>query len=192
MNTTGLAVTVVLAPQKDNTLYEDATGSLSNGQGPYLYTGRTGVAGLRRGLVKFDLTGIPTNATVTDATLTMFLSTPHKQTEMINVSLSKVLHDWGEGTSDAGDPGGMGAPATTNDATWLHTFYDTMFWTTIGGDFSSTMSAVTAVSAPDTTYTWSGSGLLADVQAWVSNSSSNFGWVIRADEVNGGTAQRFN
>jgi hypothetical protein len=34
----------------------------------------------------------------------------------------------GEGASNAGDPGGMGAPAVVNDATWVHTFYNTGFW----------------------------------------------------------------
>src|SRR5262245_24643335 len=121
-------VTVTLAPQKDNTLFEDPKGAISNGQGIYFYTWLTGVAGLRRGLVAFDLSTIPAGATVANATLSMFLSTPHAQEATINVTLHKALHSWGEGTSDAGDPGGMGAPATPNDATWLHTFYNTMFW----------------------------------------------------------------
>ena len=103
-----------------------------------------------------------------------------------------MSRDWGEGASDAGDPGGIGAQAEPGDATWIHTFYNTSFWTTPGGDFSPTLSATTTVSTVDTTYTWSGSGLVADVQAWVSNPASNFGWVIRGDEVNAGSAQRFN
>src|SRR5215831_5916105 len=192
MQTAVFAVTVMLAPQKDNTLYEDATGSLSNGAGIYMFAGLTNVAGVRRGLIAFDLSSIPSSATVTDATLSMFLSTPHGQTMTVNISLSKVLRGWGEGASDAGDPGGMGAPAQVNDATWLHTFYDTLFWTNPGGDFSPTFSATTGVMTPNTTYTWTGSGLIADVQAWVSNPASNFGWVITADEVNQGHAQRFN
>ena len=174
--------TVSLAPQKDNTLYEDAAGQTSNGQGIYLFAGKTNVPSLRRGLIAFDLTSIPTNATITDATLTLFLS----QTNGIDptaVSLSKVSRDWGEGASDAGDPGGFGVQAETNDATWLHTFYDTSFWTTPGGDFSPTLSATTMVTTVDTTYTWSGSGLRADVAAWVSNPASNFGWVILGNEV---------
>ena len=44
----------------------------------------------------------------------------------------------------------------------------------------------------NTTYAWSGSGLLADVQSWVSNPASNFGWVIRGNEITAGSAQRFN
>ena len=39
----------------------------------------------------------------------------------------------GEGASNAGDPGGMGAPAVVNDATWVHTFYNTGFWIAPGG-----------------------------------------------------------
>src|ERR1700675_148704 len=95
MRSSAFAVTVLLSPQKDNTLYEDPAGQLSNGQGIYLFTGLTSVVGLRRGLIAFDLTAIPANATIMDATLSMFLSTPHTQTVTINISLSKTLHDWG-------------------------------------------------------------------------------------------------
>ena len=49
-------------------------GQLSNGQGIYLFAGKTNVPTLRRGLIAFDLTAIPTNATIMDATLSMFLS----------------------------------------------------------------------------------------------------------------------
>jgi hypothetical protein len=192
MRSAAFAVTVVLPPQKDNTLYEDSAGQLSNGAGIYLFAGKTGVAGLRRGLIAFDLTSIPTNATITVATLSMYLSTPHANSAAVDISLSKALHGWGEGASDAGSPGGGGAQAEVNDATWIHTFYDTSFWTTSGGDFSPTPSATTAVTTVNMTYTWSGSGLLADVQSWVSNPAGNFGWVIRADEITAGNAQRLN
>ena len=184
------ADTVSLAPQKDNTLYEDAAGQLSNGQGIYLFAGKSGISGLRRGLIAFDLVSIPTNATITGVTFSMFLSRTHG--DSVEVSLSKALRAWGEGASDAGPPGGGGIQAAAGDATWLHTFYDNSFWITPGGDFSSTLSATTVVSTVDTTYTWNGSGLLADVQSWVSNPSTNFGWVIRGNEIDSGSAQRFN
>jgi len=48
---------VTLNPSKDNTLYERATGSHSNGSGEFLFVGRTGANGntlVRRGLVAFD------------------------------------------------------------------------------------------------------------------------------------------
>ena len=34
--------------------------------------------------------------------------------------------------------------------------------------------------------------MVADVQAWVSNSASNFGWVILADEITTHSAQRLD
>ena len=189
VNVSGTA-TVSFLTHRDNTLYEDPFGQLSNGQGIYLFDGRTGTDLLRRGLLAFDLTAIPANATITDVSLSMFLSMAQGGAEV--VSLSKVLQDWGEGNSNAGDPGGGGSQAELGDATWLHTFYNLGFWANPGGDFSPTISASTTVEALNTTYTWSGSGLVADVQAWVSNPAANFGWVVRGNETDTGSAQRFN
>ena len=109
-----------------------------------------------------------------------------------DVSVSKVLRNWGEGASDAGEPGGAGVQAEPGDATWLHTFFSSVFWTTPGGDFSPTTSATTPITTSNMTYTWSGTGLVADVQSWVSTPSTNFGWVIRGNEIDTATAHRFN
>jgi len=187
-----LAVTVSLPPQKDNTLYEDAAGQLSNGQGVYLFAGLTQSNGLRRGLIAFDLSSIPANATITGATLSMFLFQSGPFPGEVNVSLSKVLRNWGEGASNAGEPGGAGIQAEPGDATWLHTFFSSVLWTNPGGDFSATASAATPITMDSMTYTWSGSGLVADVQSWVSTPATNFGWVILGNEIDPGTAQRFN
>ena len=184
------ADTVVLAPLKDNTLYEDGAGITSNGSGVYFFAGFTLSNSLRRGLIAFDLTGIPSNATVTNVSLTLYLSKTHGGSAA--VTLHRTLRDWGEGASDAGEPGGSGIQAEQNDATWFHTFYDTVFWANLGGDFSSTSSATTTVSSVNTTYTWSGSGLIADVQGFVSNPATNFGWVIQGNESIAGKAHRFN
>ena len=53
----GTPITINLAPLKDNTLYEDAAGAVSNGAGSFLFAGRTGQpAGqsIRRGLISFQ------------------------------------------------------------------------------------------------------------------------------------------
>jgi hypothetical protein len=184
-----LADTVILPAAKDNTIYEDTFGQYSNGQGIYLYTGKTGTELLRRALIAFDLSSIPANATVTGAILTLRANRTGPEIPG-DISLRKVLADWGEGASDAGTPGGNGAESALGDATWIHTFFDTAFWTTPGGDFSSTASASTAVDQPGD-YTWSGSGLVADVQAWVSNPATNFGWAIIGNEVTPAGAVRF-
>lgn len=145
-------VTVVLNASKDNTLYESSTGSVSNGQGDYLYVGKTGVRdgfNLRRGLIAFDLTSIPADATVTGVTLSLFVSktSPNPAAQTVNISLHLAAQNWGEGLSDADSVGGgPGAPAQSGDATWLHTFHNTGLWATAGGDFPSTPSATTAVT----------------------------------------------
>lgn len=187
------AETASLLPSKDNTLYEDAGGQVSNGQGIYLFAGKTGARGgseLRRGLVAFDLTSIPANATVTNVTLTMFNSSP--SVAAVNVSLRRVSRDWGEGNSNAGSPGGTGTQAQPGDATWLHNFFSGSSWATIGGDFAGTSSATTPINGSNRAYTWTGSGMVDDVRSWVANAGSNFGWAIIGDEANASNAQRFN
>ncbi len=109
------------------------------------------------------------------------------------------MQAWGEGTSNAGTGGtgageGDGVPATTNDATWLDTFYDPtnpQFWTTAGGTFSSTVSATTSVNGV-AFYSWNSSGLTADVQSWVNQSTTNFGWIVIGNETTARTAKQFD
>lgn len=189
------ADTVSLLPPKDNTLYEDSTGQLSDGQGIYFYVGKTGSnAGfkLRRAVIGFDLSSIPANSTVTGATLTLFESRSSPNSSTTNVALHKMLRDWGEGASNSGLPGGSGAVAQSGDATWIYNFYNTSSWSVPGGDFSSVVSASSAITTDGRAYTWSGSGLIADLQAWVNSPATNFGWAITGDEANSDTAVRFN
>src|SRR5438105_14155986 len=66
-----------LAPVADNTLYEDASGNLSNGAGTHFYVGNTNqtvAADARRGLLRFDLSAIPAGSTIHTATLTLRVS----------------------------------------------------------------------------------------------------------------------
>ena len=96
--------------------------------------------------------------------------------------MHRVLADWGQGASNSGDPGGGGAPAMTGDATWLHRFFDTTLWTAQGGDFVGSLSASTNVAGAGK-YTWSGPTMAADVQAWLDNPSSNFGWILLGSDI---------
>ena len=107
------------------------------------------------------------------------------------LELHKLLADWGEGTSMAPGEEGDGAPATPNDATWRHRFFDTIFWNTQGGDFSATVSASQMVGAVGQ-YTWSSAQMVADVQGWLDNPATNFGWLMLGDESVFLTAKRFD
>lgn len=182
---------VTLEPAADNTLYEDANGNLSNGSGDYLFAGSTASGAIRRALVRFDVAGaIPANATILSAELTMHIS--REAGPALPISLHRALADWGEGASNAGGEEGAGAPPETGDATWIHTFFDTDFWSTAGGDFESTASA-TATSNGLDDMTWgSGGELAADVQGWLDSPADNFGWVVIGDESQASTAKRFD
>src|SRR5882724_4679435 len=187
------AAIINITPSKDNTLYEydPADGDTSNALGFHLFAGKTAMGELRRGVLAFDIVGsIPAGSTITGVTLSMNMSrTP--TSVAYPVELHKLLADWGEGTSQASGEEGRGAPATTNDATWRHRFFDTIFWTTEGGDFSATVSASQSVGAIGS-YTWSSAQMVADVQSWLDNPTINFGWLVRGDESGSATAKRFD
>jgi len=188
------AGTVNINPSKDNTLYEynPDVGDVSNALGMHFFVGTTAMNELRRGVLAFDIAGnIPPFAVVTAASLSANMSRAPSNTAYV-MELHKLLADWGEGTSIASGEEGMGAPATPNDATWRHRFFDTIFWTTQGGDFSATVSASKMVGGVGQ-YTWSSAQMVADVQGWLDNPASNFGWLMLAgDESLFLTAKRFD
>lgn len=187
------ANTVSITPSKDNTLYQyiPADGDRSNGVGLHFFTGETGMGELRRGVLAFDVAAhIPAGSTITAVSLTLNMSRTPSATAY-TTELHKLLADWGEGTSHAPGEEGDGAPATPNDATWRHRFFDTIFWTTQGGDFSPTVSASQSVG-PLGMYTWSSAQMTADVQSWLDSPSSNFGWLVLGDESAIATSKRFD
>jgi photosystem II stability/assembly factor-like uncharacterized protein len=184
---------ISINPSKDNTLYEyvPAVGDRSNGVGDYFFAGTTAAGLIRRGVLAFDIAGsIPPGSTITSASLSMHMSRTPVETAR-TVELHKLLADWGEGTSDASGEEGDGAPATPNDATWRHRFFDTIFWATQGGDFSNTVSASQSVGAIGD-YTWSSAQMVADVQSWLNNPVNNFGWLVLGDESTSQTVKRFD
>lgn len=180
--------TVILGAARDNTLY-GGLGNVSNGAGQHIFAGNTNNDLARRGLIAFDLSAIPPDATIISATLTLNMSKTISGNAA--VSLRAVSADWGEGESDALGEEGAGAAATPGDATWLHAFFDDTFWAAPGGDFAAAASATVMVGSPGN-YTWASPGLLADVAGWVADPATNFGWGLLGDEENTGTAKRFD
>lgn len=187
---------VTLSTSADNTLYQDPSGNLSNGAGQHFYVGDNGkpTNSIRRGLVKFDLSSIPTGATITAVTLMLHMSKTAAGAE--NIDLHVAQKNWGEGASNAATGGagsgeGDGIQATAGDATWTFNVFNTQSWTNAGGDFSATVSATTSVDGVGS-YQWTGDGLVADVQSWLNNTATNFGWVLTGNEATTRTAKEFD
>jgi hypothetical protein len=192
LSTIAAAQNVSILPAADNTLYEHATGALSNGVGASMFTGRTGAQGgfkARRAVVKFDVAGaVPAGHEVIYAELRLFCSQTNGAPNQ--VKLHRLSADWGEGASDAGFPGGGGAPSANGDATWIHTNFFSTFWTNPGGDYEPTFSAKTTVAAPDTNIWGPTPQLTADVRDMRANPANNYGWILIAPEVSN-EAQRY-
>lgn len=181
---------VILQPVKDNTLYEDPSGGLSNGAGTSIFAGVMAFGEIRRAVLAFDVaSNIPPGARILEAKLTLHLTRTISGPK--TTSLLPLLADWGEGTSDALGEEGAGAPAASGDATWLHTFYPGSFWLTPGGDYAALASASTSVGFFLGPYTWSSQQMVSDVQAWLDAPATNFGWIVIGDELTAVTTKRF-
>lgn len=181
------ADTVTLAPSKDNTMFSE-NGALSSGVGTGLYSGKINTGPLRRALLAFDLSSIPTNSVIDSVQLVLTVTQTPESTPRL-FRLFRVLADWGEGASNSSQ--GMGAPAQTNDATWTNTFFPSSFWSAQGGDFAAGASDSTSVAGFGS-YVWRSAGLASDVHAWTSQTSPNFGWILIGDEVTTKSVREFS
>lgn len=186
----GTSTTVTLSASKDNTLYETQNGELSNGAGLFIFVGRTNQALRRRALLAFDIAAaIAAPAIIEDVQLSLEMNRTFAGN--IDIRLHPVTADWGEGTSDAEGQEGIGTSSTPGDATWIHSFFDTAPWSTPGGDFASRSSATQTV-ADFNFYTWGSTPeMVADVQRWLDDPASNYGWILLGDETTNRTVKRF-
>ncbi len=185
-----IAEEVTIGAAKDNTIWE-VSSALSNGAGSRCFAGNNDGGWAKRALIQFDVAAaVPDGATIDGVILTLFMSKTSSGGK--EVSLHRLLADWGEGTSNAPGQEGGGTPATPGDATWKHTFYSTDFWGSQGGDFVPTPSASISVGGIGF-YEWNATPeMIADVQAWHLNPDSNFGWLILGDESTSKTTKRFD
>lgn len=190
------AEVVTITPSKDNTLYEDPNGALSNGAGQHIFAGRTGFTTnvVRRAVVAFDVAGnVPSGATIDSATLTLHMSRAAFGATPQTFELNRLLSDWGEGSSDAAFQEGGGVASTQGDATWRHTFYATQFWSTVGGDFVAQASASQSVAGTTGFYVWGPTPqMTADVQGWLDDPTGNHGWILVGNEGQLQSARRFD
>lgn len=181
---------LTLTTSKDATLYQDNNGGIANGAGVHLFAGSTASRAIRRALVAFDLASqIPAGATVTRVVLALRISIARGGPQAM--TLHRVTKNWGQGTSNAGDGhDGGGTSAATNDVTWIHTFRPNQRWTTAGGDFDATPDATTSVDFVEAK--WESPGMIARVQQWLDQPSTNFGWLVKGNENTSATAKRFD
>lgn len=179
----------------DNTLYEDSTGSLSNGAGMHMFVGRTSdpVNSIRRTLLWFNLFAvIGVNSNIFDTRILLHVSAAPAAPQL--VSMHRGLTSWAEGTSDASGTEEQGAPASGSGATWLR--YESSCngcrWGSPGGDFDSIPLTAAMVGTVAGFYEWRSDSLVSWVQDLVSNPAGNWGLVALGGESMGGTIISFD
>ncbi len=189
--TPGWCEIAMLRPKKDATLIENANGTLANGSGPAIFSGRISAStdSIRRALLLFDVASmVPAGSTVTKVVLSLNLSATNGGAATINIR--HVTAEWGEGASSAS--GGSGGQATQGDCTWLHRFYDQTMWVRPGGDYAESLIATSTVDQPGV-YLWDTNEAMVDeVQAWLDHPEANFGWILIGDEARATTVKRFD
>jgi hypothetical protein len=193
---------VVLSSVADTTLIENAP-DYNLGGALIVNAGTTQTFTRNRGLFRFDFTGqIPPGSRITKADFVVEVTgQPKEEQASSSFGLHRVLKSWGEGDKSSPDPNhpGLAAPATSGEATWSHRLaFTTNTWAIPGGaatnDYVPELSAETFVyGLGDSPYRFvSTARLIADVQAWVDDPGTNFGWMLicQSEEANF-TARRF-
>ena len=189
------SATVTINPSQDNTLAQELPDN-SSGACESIFSGMIDVDtldGARRALLQFDIAGnIPPNSTITSVTLNMAVTRGGNHADS-TFFLHRVTTAWGEGTNTCGvRGGGQAEPAAAGAATWLSAIHDQApAWGAPGGDFNSTASGNTLVN--DETPVWSSTpAMVSDVQDWLDNPGTNFGWILKDNETNSTSARRFD
>lgn len=181
--------TVVLMPMKDNSMYQSSANN-SNGAGMFLFSGLTCASSSRRALMQFDVSSIPSDATILSVSLSVNSNRSGLSATASDVyALHRVTTDWGEGASN--ENLGLGAPAQAPDATWNNAMTGSSAWTTPGGDFIGTPSSSATFVPTGISTIPTSANLVADVQNWIDGVQPNYGWILIGSESNPCTARRF-
>jgi hypothetical protein len=176
--------------------------SLAN---PGIFVGTDGTGNPKRGLIQFNIAAaIPAGSTITSVTLQMTVgqvagsgggSSGGTSTGQL-ISLYDETQAWGQPTNVVGGSAGFGgkghgASPVNGDVTWNDAFYNSTSasatpWSAAGGNWTNSSVDIADASIPGSlaTFTWSSPAMATDVQNWLNNPSSNFGWLMKsADET---------
>lgn len=200
------AITVQLGAAKDTMIFQN---NVNNGAGgaPGFFAGTNATPSIRRGLIEFDVSSIPTTALITDVQLRLVIGQVAGMGSGVNdpvIGLHKLLVDWGEantGASTATTLGGIGqgSAAQNGDATWNARMFGSVSpWGQSGGqadvDYNAAASAslVQGNALNDVSVWTSTPALVADVQSWLGAPSANHGWMlINTNETSSQTFRGF-
>lgn len=207
MASTTQAATIMLDASKDASIFQNNVNN-SSGAANGLIVGTNAQSSARRAAIAFDVvSALPAGAIVQDVKLHLVLGAVAGGgggaggPANVTIGLHRLLSNWGEGNAQQQTPPtdglggqGQGVAAAAGDVTWASSFHGSSLWATPGGDFTSPPSASALIDAlVGGTKTWTSTAqLVSDVQNWLDNPGSNFGWMLKnTDEASANTGRTF-
>jgi hypothetical protein len=130
-----------------------------------------------RGLLRFNLTTIPSNAVVQSARVQLTVTRVPRSPANSDFSLYRMLRPWGIDASWTAATGGSpwASPGASS-----------------GSDFAATASARRLVTGGGPYDFGPSPELTADILAWINDPLSNHGWLLKSEnETSSGTARHF-
>jgi hypothetical protein len=151
------ADTIALSPTADTTISDGSIANADGNAATYI-TGRVANGATARALLRFSFQDIPAGSVVNSVSLTVNVERNHAGSSPAH-GLYRLLVNWSE-----------------SGATWASSGFAP--WTA-GGNAAGAPDANAILGNPGTYTFGSTTALVAAVQGWLTNSSSNFGWVLR-------------
>jgi len=177
----------------DDTLFQ---GGVNDSLGvPGVFVGTDGGTSDKIGLMAFNVSSIPSYATITGVTLDLYIgmvagssgSNVSDFGPLRTISLYDESQAWGASANASGASSfgghGQGSAAIAGDATWDDAKYPSTAWTGgVPANITGTSTALATTSGIEGTdgaeVTWSSTSLIAEVQGWLNTPSSNNGLVL--------------
>jgi hypothetical protein len=119
-------------------------------------------------LVEFNLSSIPSDAIISNATLQLYVTV--KGTVSPTVYVHRINQSWTEGTGTGQNTG--------NGATW-NSRNGSVNWNSAGADFDTAIWANTAV--PDSANIWASWNITNLVQNWINGTYPNYGMLLKTN-----------
>ena len=164
-----LGDTISLDAAADTTISDGGLNGAGGSDGTMI-TGETAHGAHARGLIRFDLSSIPSGSVINSASVSVTVARNHFGVT-VNHNLHRLLQDWTEGGA-AWNNSGL--------ASWTN-----------GGNFVASLDATTPIGSFGS-ITFTSTQLLSTALMWYTNSASNHGWVFRdSDESSPGAAIRW-
>lgn len=179
----GLADSIMLSPVADAEIHQINSPDSNYAFGSSIATGKLGANSgneIRRAMLRFDPSGqLPPGAVITGVSVTVnVVRTPSTAPANSTFDLRLVLQSWSE-TNVTWNSRSNGLPWNSPGAEGA------------GDSFASPSSTVFVTGLGSYTFP-STPALFSDVQSWLNNPGTNFGWLlVSEDEMTSETARRF-